>query len=448
MHIIPQPQGVRAEAVTRPVTQRTIAKVILGGFALVILLLLVAGLLAVRNISMIRSTNGELLDEQLRTQELLDAVLREQRAINAIYANFAKHPEELGRDELLGQLAASDREIESIAADTAGEPAQLLWQDIYRAVTHFSNEARAILNSPKRQVRPLRQLMDAHQNVLLLVNKLVEYQGRRSVFLKAQLEEISSRFLRQSAILLGSSLLLALLCAVYTVRWTVVLIRQLEWQAGELSRVSWNLLEKQETTARRFSHELHDELGQSLTAVKANLVALSAHGNGGRPQLDDCLHMVEEAIVNVRELSQLLRPTILDDFGLQASLRWLCDRFKQRTSIEVVFESNLEARLSDETETHLFRIAQEALTNVARHAAATRVEVSLNADGDKVSLRVADNGKGLVEDVVRTSRGLGMVGMRARARSIGGELTVETPGTGGVEIRASFPFLARTEAAP
>lgn len=448
MHFIPQLQDLRAEAVTRPVTQRAIAKVILGGFTLVILLLLVAGLLAVRNLSSIRSTNAELLDEQVRTQELLDAVLREQRAINAIYANFAKHPDELGREELLAQLAASDHQIESIAADSVGEPAQHLWQNIYRAVTHFSNEARALLDVSDQQVRPLRQLMQAHQNVLLLVDKLVEYQGRRSVFLKQRLEEVSGRFLQQSAVLLGASLLLALLCALYTVRWTVILIRQLEWQAGELSRVSWNLLEKQETTARRFSHELHDELGQSLTAVKANLVALSTHANGGRPQLEDCLRLVDEAIVNVRELSQLLRPTILDDFGLQASLRWLCDRFKQRTSIDVVFHSNLDVRLADETETHLFRISQEALTNVARHAKAGRVELSLLRESGRVTLRVADNGKGLEGDEMQTGRGLGMVGMRARARSIGGELKVQSPAAGGVEILASFPFVQREEPAP
>lgn len=440
-----QPGGRRAEAVTRPVTQRSIARVILGGFALVILLLLVAGLLALRNINSIRSTNAELLDEQVRTQELLDAVLREQRAINAIFAGFAKHPDQLSREQLLEQLAASDRGIETIAADTVGEPAQLLWQDIYQAVTRFSYQARSILNSPTQQERPVRRLMEAHQNVLLLVDKLVVFQGRRTVSLKQQLEESAARFLRQTASLMGASLLLALLCAVYTVRWTVLLIRQLEWQAGELSRVSWNLLEKQETTARRFSHELHDELGQSLTAVKANLAALAQHGAGEQPQLSDSLHLVEEAIGNVRELSQLLRPTILDDFGLRASLRWLCDRFQQRTSIGVAFASNLEARLADESETHLFRIAQEALTNVARHSGATKVEMSLNRVNGRVELKVADNGKGLADEPLPTGRGLGMVGMRARARSIGGELKVQPSESGGVEILASLPFAERIE---
>ncbi|MGC4050417.1 MAG: histidine kinase [Paludibaculum sp.] len=137
--------------------------------------------------------------------------------------------------------------------------------------------------------------MSAHQNVLALVEKSVEVQARRSVELKQQLEGISERLLRESSILLGAGLLLSLGCAIYTVKLTVNLIRQLEWQTGELSRVSWNLLEKQETTARRFSHELHDELGQSLTAVKANLVTILDHANGGRAQVDDCLHLVDVA---------------------------------------------------------------------------------------------------------------------------------------------------------
>jgi two-component system sensor histidine kinase UhpB len=219
----------------------------------------------------------------------------------------------------------------------------------------------------------------------------------------------------------------------------------LEWQAGELSRVSWNLLEKQETTARRFSHELHDELGQSLTAVKANLVSLVEHANGGRAQLDDCLHLVDEAIVNVRELSQLLRPTILDDFGLSASLKWLAERFHVRTGIEVDFKSTLEGRLADETETHLFRIAQEALTNVARHSAARHVSLALGSQDGQVTLHVSDDGKGLVAGGAEAGRGLGMVGMRARARSAGGELKVESAPERGVAIMATFPFRARKD---
>ena len=143
----------------------------------------------------------------------------------------------------------------------------------------------------------------------------------------------------------------------------------MEWQTAELGRVSWHMLEDQEATARRFSHELHDELGQSLTAVKTNLAALDSDGAGEpRRACSDCVRLVDEAIGNVRQMSQLLRPTILDDFGLEAGLRWLAEGFSARTGIEVKLESDFSGRLPDETETHLFRIAQEALTNVARHA--------------------------------------------------------------------------------
>ncbi len=437
--------GPIAASLARPVTPKAILRVVLAGFTLVILFLLISGLLGVRNIGSVRSTTAELLDEQKRMQDLLDAILREQRAINAIYAGFAKQPDQLDRDQLLTQLQASDRDIEAIAADAADEPEQALWQDLYKAVTHFSYEARAILDNNTNKVRPLPQLMGAHQGVLRLVDKLVETQSQRSVLLKQRLEDISTRLLQQTAVLLGASLLMALICAIFTVRLTVALVRQLEWQTGELSRVSWNLLEKQETTARRFSHELHDELGQSLTAVKANLVAMSTHPDNGRARIDDCLHLVDAAIVNVRELSQLLRPTILDDFGLPAGLKWLCDRFRQRLGIEVNFESSSQQRLADETETHLFRIAQEALTNVARHSHASRVDVSLHEADNQITLRVADNGCGFTPHETEFGSGLGMVGMRARARSAGGEVRVTTSSLGGLEIRATFPLVARVE---
>jgi signal transduction histidine kinase len=148
--------------------------------------------------------------------------------------------------------------------------------------------------------------------------------------------------------------------------------------------------------------------------------------------------VLDEVLVNVRELSQLLRPVILDDFGLDAALRWLTDRFGQRTQIAIEFQSNFNGRLAEALETHLFRIAQEALTNIARHSGATHAWVRFEVSERVVRLTVEDDGRGL--GPVRSSHpSLGMVGMRARAREVAGELRVENRVKHGLRIQVEAP---------
>ncbi len=443
--------GLWSATAERAITGAFIVRVLLVGFGLVILLLLAAGLLGVHNIGSIRATASDLLEEPVRSFDLLNAVLREQRTINAIYSTIARRPEEMDRDQLLRQLVDSDKDLSEIVEAAFDEPDQGLWKRLFAEASNFNDEARKLLATEGPVAGPSRRLLETHEQVLALVDRLVEVESRRSQDLKRQLEDLSGSLLKESSVLLGGGLILALLFAFVTVRLTGKLVRELEWQTGELSRVSWQLLEKQETTARRFSHELHDELGQSLSALKANLMPLAQGAGEGKARIEDCVQLVDEAIRNVRELSQLLRPTILDDFGLEASLRWLCDRVQQRTGLEITFESNFEARMADETETHLFRIAQEALTNVARHAEATEVSIHLQRVDGEVRLEIRDNGRGVwpaasADTSDEQPRGLGIVGMRARARSAGGKLAVgSNPGAGTI-VEASFPYREREEA--
>jgi two-component system NarL family sensor kinase len=241
---------------------------------------------------------------------------------------------------------------------------------------------------------------------------------------------------RESLWLLGACLGLSLIGAVVTMRVTATSFRLVRWQSEELTRVSWHMLESQETTARRFSHEMHDELGQALTGIKALVRSMSADDR----RREECLKLLDEAIGNVRELSQLLRPVVLDDFGLDAALRWLAERFEERTRIRVSYSSNLKQRLPDQTETHLFRIAQEALTNVARHSAATLTHIRIHEETSRVTLVIEDNGKGLPAGSGSRASTLGMVGMRARARQVGGELRLERAEEGGVRITVWAPL--------
>ena len=136
--------------------------------------------------------------------------------------------------------------------------------------------------------------------------------------------------------------------------------------------------------------------------------------------MDDCLNIVDNAVKNVRELSQLLRPTILDDFGLDAALRWLTENFAERTGIEVKYHSDLGGRrLADCTETHLFRIAQGTLTNVARHSQATRVTIDLVGKERSVTLSIQDNGKGFATAPLRGRDRSGLVDGRVPAARTG-----------------------------
>ena len=249
--------------------------------------------------------------------------------------------------------------------------------------------------------------------------------------------------MNESMLLLGGCFALAVGGALLTLRFTLGLLSRMERQTEEFNRVSWHMLQGQEDAARRFSHELHDELGQGLMAVRANLTASTAENLETRRA--DCLSLVDEAIANVRELSQLLRPVILDDFGLDASLRWLTGKFSERTGIQVEYESTFAGRLPDETETHLFRIAQEALTNVARHSGASHVAMDLSKRDAYVRLSIADNGVGL-QAAGAPKPSVGMVGMRARARHAGGDFTIESPASGGLTVAAWVPMMTYTEA--
>jgi two-component system sensor histidine kinase UhpB len=139
-------------------------------------------------------------------------------------------------------------------------------------------------------------------------------------------------------------------------------------------------------------------------------------------------------------MSQLLRPTILDDFGLDAALRSLTESFATRTGIAVQYRSDLkDGRLGDQAETHLFRIAQEALTNVARHSGASEATLQLLAQNGRVILRIDDNGRGFNATQPGKGLGLGLAGMKTRARGCGGSLEVKSADGKGVSIEVTCP---------
>jgi signal transduction histidine kinase len=434
----------------RQITHQNIFRVLIAGFSLVILLLVAAAVVGVRNIRAIQQNAASLVREQSVTNRLVDELQSQQTNLSEVYSVLARDPDSVDYDHLMSQLDDADRDIDRISAVGAQTAERDLWARLRQSSLDFSGEARRLLSVESPETFASIDLFRHHGAFASVAARLIEAEYRKVSAAQAQIDRRSSRLLAVSFLFAAPSVLLALLFAVVTVRVVGRLTREMEWQAAELGRVSWHMLEDQEATARRFSHELHDELGQSLTAVKTNLTALHASGQADRARLHDCLHLVEEAIGNVRQMSQLLRPTILDDFGLEAGLRWLVEGFAARTGIQATLESSYSGRLPDETETHLFRITQEALTNVARHAGAKRVEVKLESSGGEIRLAIHDDGRGLAGAPTPQTRQagrpgpLGMIGMHARARSAGGDVTVRSrPGEGvWIEVRVPIPGLA------
>jgi signal transduction histidine kinase len=427
----------------RPITHRNILGVLAAGFSLVILLLVAAAVAGVYNIRSIQRSAASLVREQSVANGLIDDLHRQQASLSSVFAAMARDPDSIDDVQILHQLDEADADIARITAAGAQTPEHELWARLLQSSNEFSDEARRILQAEAPETFAPTELFRDHEAFTSVASRLIEDGYREASAAQAQIDERSTRLLALTVSFAVASVLLALIFAAVTIKMTLNLARRMEWQSAELSRVSFHLLEDQEATARRFSHELHDELGQQLTAIKTNLSALANGAPPDRARLEDSLRLTDEAIGNVRQMSQLLHPTILDDFGLDAALRWLAEGFTARTGIPVTVRANDSGRLAEETEIHLFRIAQEALTNVARHSGAKRAEIDLESSGDQVCLRIRDDGRGLPAQP-STGPGMGMIGMRARARSAGGDVEVRAAPGGGVLIEVRAPVRNET----
>src|SRR5215472_14755022 len=434
--------------VPRQITRPYIYRVLVAGFGLVIALLAGAAIVGLRNIQSIQVEAASLLKEQSVTNRLIDELHSQQTSLREVFSVLSRDPQQVDNARIMRQVEEADRDIGRISAEGANTQERELWRRLNQSSTAFSDEVRRLLSAENPETFSSLDLFRYHEAFTNVVARLLEAEYKKLSSATEQIDRDTARLSDFSVAFAWGSVALALLLTVATVRVVSRLIRQMEWQTAELGRVSWQIVEGQEATARRFSHELHDELGQSLTAVKTNLAALAGGGDSNGARVADCLRLVDEAIGNVRQMSQLLRPTILDDFGLEAGLRWLAEGFQTRTGIEVKVESNYSGRLPDETETHLYRIAQEALTNVARHAAARHVKIRLESANEErvgdeaypaeIRLSIADDGRGLSPQP--ESRGLGMIGMRARARSAGGDVDVHSKPSEGVVIHVRVPL--------
>jgi signal transduction histidine kinase len=224
--------------------------------------------------------------------------------------------------------------------------------------------------------------------------------------------------------------------------------RRAEEELREMNRqlrsLSASLQEVREQERSRIAMELHDDLGQQLTGLKLELSWLGGRMKEGRQatpeEVGAMRQLLDTAIASVRRIATDLRPPILDDLGFGEAVKWQTAEFAKRSGLDISLDLQAQALVEDDlVATALFRVVQESLTNVARHAGATQVKVSLTADESNLLLTVSDNGAG-IDAASGKGNGIGLVSMRERATALGGKFNIAGVPGAGTTIAVTLPL--------
>jgi signal transduction histidine kinase len=297
----------------------------------------------------------------------------------------------------------------------------------------------------REEQRPRRETILAVAQQLSQLNTSVYAEQQKRI---TESEQRFRNELRQSA-------LFALLTGIVVSAGGILRMRWLERRAAEqreraedtteeIRKLSTRLRHAQEEERRAISRELHDDVGQTLTALRMELGTLERLRVADTPEFETRLAelkaMAEQSLHVTKDIAAGLRPSVLDDLGLAAAVQKQAREFSKRTGVvvDVAVDGPLEG-LRDPHTTYVYRIVQEALTNCAKHARAQRIEVSLTDHGDSVELIVADDGVGFNRERTSTA-GLGLIGMQERVRELGGTVVVQSAPGQGTSIRVSIPL--------
>jgi signal transduction histidine kinase len=415
-------------------TRRQFLPALTASVVLLLVLLIGSGWVAIDAMRFVASDASRFVGEQQATARLIGEVQSEESDLSGVFYSLASRAD-IDRAATLKRLDGLETAIRRSIDIGASSPDSARWRRVRQAADAFIEAGRSTVRSGSP---PDAAFYERHQNLLAALSDLASSTFSPAGAIQAESQRLGSR-IQYTLVLLASAGLVAILAAILTVYFVNRVFRRLSWQASELAALSSRTMSNQEEMAIRISREMHDHFGQTLSAIEANLVSMK-HVRAFHPaRVEDCIALVNDAVENVREISQLLRPSMLDDFGLDVSLRSLAETWAERTGKDAEYSSEFTGRLDASVETQLFRIAQEALTNVARHSTANRVRIELTQHGNALRMVISDNGQGM--NVAKATHGTGMVGMRARARVAGGAVHVDSTPGNGVRICAEFPML-------
>jgi signal transduction histidine kinase len=405
---------------------------------------------------------GEQVLDTIRTSVLLGSIYLRDALIDSASPTREYYRAELNRlradvERLLPQYLAGVESIEERAqwATLEGE-LRKYWES--REII-FAPDAPTTAGAAAAVLR--RRVVPAREAILDIVDSIAVLQrasrDRFEAEAALQYQQARTRLVTMASVALVVGLVVAFVAA----RHVGGLERQIERQRlaeeqnrRDLERLSARLVTAQEEERRSLSRELHDAVGQALTAIKMEMgVALRGveTDSRARASLDEARAIAETTLQNVRDLSQLLHPSMLDDFGLPEALAAHLRSFSTRTGLRAQFtHERMEERLSTDVEVCVYRIVQEALTNVARHSGASSCTVSLIRRDGFLHLTIEDDGRGIdtaAAHGAHTRRGLGLIGMRERAQALSGTFVIENRPEGGTRVAVRLPVLTAVDGA-
>jgi len=423
---------------------------LIAGFGSLLLLMLVAGVYALVTVERVRTSDAEERDAYLSRNRALEkvragiyqsgtAVRDYLLATDPAAAGEREHWSEI-RTRTDGALA----EVEAVIDPSEAEP----FRKLQTEVQVYWKQLEFIFDIPfnDKQLRGSRYLSSEvvrHRMAALdLVDHVDGLITRQMAASDVRLAATFAGLRRRLTIMLSVAVGVGLLLAAFTIWRTLRLENEVEQRYREVKDLSARLVSAQEEERRTISRELHDEVGQSLSALlmeAGNAAAMvPPEALDVRQHVDSIKKLAEASVSIIRNMTLLLRPSMLDDFGLVPALEWHARELSKRTGMRVhVAAADSAGELPDALKTCIYRVVQEALHNCARHAQAKIVRVVVSQEQSKIVLSVEDDGRGF--DAGRV-RGLGLVGMEERVRHLGGEFQVRSQPGAGTKVAVELPI--------
>jgi signal transduction histidine kinase len=284
-----------------------------------------------------------------------------------------------------------------------------------------------------------REVVPRREAALTIAQEIEELNNANVASQRAEVSRRYAAFRAEVQRLLWQTILLGLTVAVVVVVRLRVLERRSEKAEGQMRELSQQLVNTQEEERKNLSRELHDHVAQVLTGLRMELGRMERLSPIVAPVVVECKALVDDMFRTVRNLALGLRPSMLDDFGLQAALEWHARDCMSRYAIDVDLQTdgNFDA-LPDKHRTCVYRVVQEATTNCIRHAEAKKIQIRIDAQGDHLRVRVSDDGRGL--DPQQRRRGLGLRGIDERVKELHGTMAISNAPTGGTTVLVSLPL--------